>query len=148
MAIAEGCNVLVADPKPAAQKIARQLGINKVYKDVLEMKPEKPDLIVDFAGFGTTTANAIKAVRDDGTFVVVGMGKLHADISTADLTTRRLKLLGNNGGTVKDIEKVYQYFNNNNLHPTLNTIDFLNIDQGLDQLRAGEVSGRLIAVLD
>ncbi|MCO6543909.1 MAG: alcohol dehydrogenase catalytic domain-containing protein [Lactobacillus sp.] len=148
MAIAEGCNVLVADPKPAAQKIARQLGINKVYKDVLEMKPEKPDLIVDFAGFGTTTANAIKAVRDDGTVVVVGMGKLHADISTADLTTRRLKLLGNNGGTVKDIEKVYQYFNNNNLHPTLNTIDFLNIDQGLDQLRAGEVSGRLIAVLD
>ncbi|MGL5898774.1 MAG: zinc-binding dehydrogenase [Lactobacillaceae bacterium] len=148
MALAEGCEVLVADPKPEAQAMAKKLGVKKIYKDVLEMKPEKPDLIVDFAGFGVTTANAIKAIKDDGTIVLVGMGKLQAEIDTTELITRRLKLLGNNGGDSKDIAAVYHYFNENKLHPTLNTISFADIDKGLEQLRAGKVSGRLIAVLD
>lgn len=59
MAVDKGCEVLIADPKPAAQAIPKKLGITKIYQDVIEMKPEKPDLIVDF---GTTTTNVIKAV--------------------------------------------------------------------------------------
>lgn len=148
MAVAEGCEVLIADPKPAAQAIAKKLGITKIYQDVIEMKPEKPDLIVDFAGFGTTTTNAIKAVKDEGTIVLVGLGKLQAEIDTSELITRRLKLLGNNGGNNQDIAAVYRYFNEDKLHPILSTINFDEIDQGLDRLRHGQVSGRLIAVLD
>lgn len=112
------------------------------------MKPEKPDLIVDFAGFGTTTTNAIKAVKDEGTIVLVGLGKMQAEIDTSELITRRLKLLGNNGGNNQDIADVYRYFNEDKLHPILSTINFDEIDQGLDRLRHGQVSGRLIAVLD
>ncbi len=146
MAVAAGCEVLAADPKPEAQEIARGFGIRKVYKDAIEFKDEQPDLIVDYAGFGTTTAHAVEAVKTDGTIVVVGMGVLHSDISTWDLTTRRLKIFGNNGGSSEDIAQVYKYFAAGNLKPTLHTIPFSDIDKGLAELKAGKVSGRLIAV--
>lgn len=148
MAAATGCDVMIADPKPESQEFAKKLGINKIYSDVLEMESEQPELIVDFAGFGTTTANALTAVKEDGTVVVVGMGKLHADISTENMIIKRLKLLGSNGGDKKDIAAVYHYFEEGQLHPTLNTISFEDIGKGIDDLRAGKVNGRLIAVLN
>lgn len=145
MALAAGCEVLAADPKPEAQKIAKDFGVEKVFDDAIDFKDEQPDLIVDYAGFGSTTAHAIEAVKTDGTVVVVGMGVLHSDISTWDLTTRRLKLFGNNGGSIDDIAKVYKYFASGTLKPTLHTIPFAEIDKGLEKLKAGKVSGRLIA---
>ncbi|GBG95457.1 alcohol dehydrogenase [Ligilactobacillus salitolerans] len=145
MALAAGCEVLVADPKPEAQEIAKKLGVKKVFQDASEFKPEGPELIVDYAGFGSTTAHAVEAVKTDGTIVVVGMGILHSDISTWDLTTRRLKIFGNNGGGIEDIAEVYKFFEAGALKPTLHTIPFAKIGAGLDQLRAGKVSGRLIA---
>lgn len=145
MAVAAGCEVLAADPKPEAQEIAKNFGVEKVFNDASEFKDEQPDLIVDYAGFGSTTAHAVEAVKTDGTIVVVGMGVLHSDISTWDLTTRRLKIFGNNGGSIDDIAEVYKYFADGTLKPTLHTLPFEDIGKGLDDLRAGKVSGRLIA---
>lgn len=144
MAIAAGCDVMVADPKPEAQEIAKKLGATKVYSDTIEFKPEQPELIVDYAGFGSTSAHTVEAVKTDRT-IVVGMGKLQVEISTWDLTTRRLKIFGNNGGSIDDIATVYKYFEAGTLKPTLSTIPFEDIDKGLEKLKAGKVSGRLIA---
>lgn len=39
-------------------------------------------MIVDFAGFGSTTAQAVDVIRRGGTVVLVGMGKLNPAITT------------------------------------------------------------------
>jgi len=104
-------------------------------------------VIIDFAGFGTTTAEAIDTVRVGGRVVQVGMGCLEATISTASLILRQVTLVGSLGGTRDDVEGVYRYFASGELTPTLTEISFEEIPESLARLKRGEVTGRLVAKL-
>jgi hypothetical protein len=46
--------------------VAEQRGVLQTVEDVRDLAALALDMIVDFAGFGTTTANAITAVRPGG----------------------------------------------------------------------------------
>ncbi len=46
-------------PKFDAWALARECGVTEIVTDVTELAPLNLDVIVDFAGFGTTTAGAI-----------------------------------------------------------------------------------------
>lgn len=148
MAVAKGCEVYVADPKPEAQKIAKEIGVKGVFSDAADMQEVAPQVILDAAGFDTTTNHALKAVAFQGKVVVVGMGILHSTISTWDLIMKQAQILGSMGGTKEDIEDCYQMMAEGKVKPTLSTTTFDQIDKGLDQLRAGNVKGRLIAIHD
>jgi propanol-preferring alcohol dehydrogenase len=119
-----------------------------VYRNVLDMKEAECDLIVDFAGFGQTTADCLEAVKPRGTVVIVGMGKLQSEINTYLMITKELKLLGSNGGTNEDLQGVYDCFATGKLKPQLTTIPFEEIDKGLEKLKNHEVKGRLVAVFE
>ena len=148
LAVAKGCTVYVADPKPTARQIAKEIGAAAVFEDAAEMKDVAPQVILDAAGFDTTTNHALQAVALHGKVVVVGMGILHSTISTWDLIMKQAQILGSMGGTKADIADCYQLMAAGKVKPTLSTIDFNQIDQGLDQLRDGKVKGRLIAIQD
>ena len=60
-------------------RIARDLELHET-ENVSDLAQVAPELIVDYAGFGTTTADAIDAVGVGGTVVLVGMGKLETTI--------------------------------------------------------------------
>lgn len=64
------------------------------------------DAVVDFAGFGSTTSEAVAAVRRRGKVVQVGLGVEHAQINVSDLTLQEIDLLGSCGGDVRDNEVV------------------------------------------
>jgi len=81
----------------------------KVYRNAIDLKEDACDIIVDFAGFGQTTTDAVEAVRPGGT-VVVGMGKLAAEIKTYSLITKEEKVFGSSGGTNEDLKGVYDCF--------------------------------------
>jgi len=68
----------------------------------MDLAKVAPELIVDYAGFGTTTADAIDAVAVGGTVVLVGMGKLETTINTSNLILKSVQLNGSVGGTVED----------------------------------------------
>jgi len=68
----------------------------------MDLAKVAPELIVDYAGFGTTTAGAIDAVAVGGTVVLVGMGKLETTINTSNLILKSVQLNGSVGGTVED----------------------------------------------
>src|SRR5690606_6375018 len=106
------------------------------------------DVIVDFAGFGTTTAEAVDVIRRDGTVVLVGMGRLEATISTKSLILNQCSLKGSNGGSKSDIAGVYEYMSTGDLAPTTTTITFDEIPEGIERLKRGDVKGRLVAVFD
>ena len=148
MAIIAGCEVYAADPSPEARELAHEIGCNKVYENVLEMKNDAPELIVDFAGFGQTTADALDAVAFKGTVVIVGMGILESTISTYLMITKQLTVKGSNGGTPEDIKGVYDFFKTGKLQPKFSEIGFEEIAEGLEKLKNKEVKGRLVAVIE
>jgi len=148
MAMIKGCEVYACDVSADARKLAEEIGCKAVYDNALALKDAGCDVIVDFAGFGQTTADAVEAVKPGGTVVIVGMGKLASEISTYSMITKEVRLLGSNGGTNEDLKGVYDCFATGRLKPQLTTIKFEEIPDGLERLKRHEVKGRLVAVFE
>ncbi|MDP9792980.1 propanol-preferring alcohol dehydrogenase [Catenuloplanes nepalensis] len=145
--VLKGAEVHVAEMKKDVWTLAESLGATSTVSDVSEWRGQGFDLIVDYAGFGTTTAGALKAVRYDGTVVQVGMGKTDIGIDTTDLIINHANLLGSVGGTKDDIADLYALMAAGDLTPQITEITFDQIPQGIDDLRDGKVTGRLVARL-
>lgn len=141
-----GAEVHVAEVKREVWPLATELGATSVVTDVAELADLELDVIVDFAGFGTTTGAAVTAVRPGGRVVQVGMGRLEAMVSTWDLILKRVTLVGSRGGTVEELAEVYRLMADGSLAPQLGTISFDQIPAGLARLHDGSVTGRLVAV--
>jgi alcohol dehydrogenase, propanol-preferring len=148
MAIIAGCDVYAVDTDKDARDLAKEIGCDKVFDEVMKLKDVQPDLIVDYAGFGKTTSDAIECVKLRGTVVIVGMGILSSTINTGTMILHQVTVKGSNGGTPADIAGVYDYFKTGKLTPQLHTIEFDDIDKGLEQLKAGKVKGRLVAKIN
>lgn len=147
IAVINGGEVYAAEPRREAWDKALGLGVREVVEDVRDLASHGLDLIVDFAGFGSTTAGAISAVRPGGIVVQVGLGVTEATISTAELTTKPVSLLGSRGGIEGTCAAVLQHMMKSELTIEATTIGFDDIPEGLERLRAGGVVGRLVAVL-
>jgi len=148
MAVIAGCEVYAVDTSEKARELAHEIGCRAVYDDVMKLKEIQPELIVDYAGFGKTTSDAIECVCLRGTVVIVGMGILSSTINTGTMILHQVTVKGSNGGTPDDIAGVYNYFKTGKLKPQLTTIDFNKIDEGLKTLEAGKVKGRLVATIN
>lgn len=130
------------DVNPATFDLARSLGAADCFASVADI-PGNPDALVDFAGMGTTTAEAIVAVRPGGRVVVVGLGSPEATISTALLTTKNVQLKGSIGASLEDLEVVLAMIADGVLEPVLEEIAFADLTAGIERLERGEVRGRL-----
>lgn len=84
MAVLGGAEVYAAEIDTEAHAAGLERGVKQVVDNVTELAPFDLDLdlIVDIAGFGTTTAGAIEAVRHGGRIVQVGVGRQEATINT------------------------------------------------------------------
>lgn len=147
IAVVNGGEVYAAEPRRETWEKAKALGVRDVVEDVRELASHELDLIVDFAGFGTTTAGAISAVKPGGIVVQVGLGVVEATISTAELTTKPVSLLGSRGGIEGACAEVLTHMMNKDLQIEATPITFDEIPEGLERLRAGGVVGRLVAML-
>lgn len=143
-AVLAGAEVFVADIKPEVWPLAESLGVKRVGADIREFADEDLDVIVDLAGFGSTTASAIETVRRGGTVVQVGMGRLEATISTRSLIMKQVTLRGVLGGEKADLSRLLELVADGHLTPALTLIDFTEIPEGLRQLSADRVVGRLV----
>ncbi|MGO1545101.1 MAG: zinc-binding dehydrogenase [Gulosibacter sp.] len=141
----EGAEVYVAEINEAVWDRAKEAGAVKVAKDISEFKEDELDVIIDYAGFGTTTAAAIETVRREGVVVQVGMGKLEATISTNALILGKVSLIGSNGGSKEDIAGVMKWLATGDVNPVLTEIDFEQIAEGVQMLQDGTANGRLVA---
>jgi propanol-preferring alcohol dehydrogenase len=145
VAVLKGAEVHVAEPKSDTWPLAESLGVASCVSDVSEWAGGGFDLIVDYAGFGTTTAGAIKAVKYDGTVVQVGVAVTGATIDTSALVINHVNLLGSVGGTKADIEELYKFMATGELDPHVTEISFDDIPTGIEDLRRGTATGRLVA---
>ncbi|MCK6212248.1 zinc-binding dehydrogenase [Georgenia sp. EYE_87] len=147
IAVVTGAEVHVAEINREVWPLAEKIGATSVVADVAEWAGRDFDVIVDFAGYGDTTARSIDAVRRDGRIVVVGMGTLESTINTRDLILKQAVVIGSNGGTKDDVAAVYEMLASGDLEPVVNLIGFDEIPDGLEQLREHSVTGRVVATI-
>lgn len=147
IAVVTGAEVHVAEINREVWPLAEKIGATSVVADVAEWAGRDFDVIVDFAGYGDTTARSIDAVRRDGRIVVVGMGTLESTINTRDLILKQAVVIGSNGGTKEDVAAVYEMLASGDLEPVVNLIGFDEIPDGLEQLREHSVTGRVVATI-
>lgn len=138
--------VYAVDNSEKALEKAKELGATEVATHISEFKDKELDLIVDYAGFGVTTTDALKAVKHSGTVVLVGMGKLETTVDVTDFITGSKILVASNGGTPQDIADIYDLMASGDLTPTLTEIEFKDIPEGIEKLKNHEVTGRLVAI--
>jgi len=148
VAVVTGAQVTVVEINEDVWPEAEKAGVDKIVKSVDDLEADTYDVVVDYAGFGETTAKSINAIRRDGTIVVVGMGKLEATINTRDVILKQARILGSNGGTVEDVAACYELFASGDVVPAMTTIGFDEIPDGIEKLKRGEVTGRLVALIE
>ena len=148
IAVLHGAEVYAAEPRKEAWPAAQSQGVLEVVEDVRALAPFQLDLIVDFAGFGDTTAGAISAVRPGGLVVQVGLGRTTATISTMELIGKSVTLRGSGGGQPSDTAAVLDHMAKGDLAIEATTITFDEIPEGLERLERGGVVGRIVAELD
>ena len=148
IAVAKGCEVYVATRKPSAQQLALSLGAKEVKANILEFADYNLDVIVDFAGGGKTTDDALKAVKPHGKVVLVGMATDTAAIYTYSMIFKELTFEGSMGSTTDDLKDCIDLLASGKLNPEIHLCKFEDIADGIDQLREGKVSGRLVCVYE
>ena len=148
VAVVKGCEVYVATRKPAAQELAKSLGATAVASNIMEFKDVGLNVIVDYAGAGKTTADAIEAIGYGGTVVVVGMSKDFAEVNTMSMITKSVTFKGSIGGDKEDIRDCLEMMATGDLDPIINVIGFEQIGEGIDMLTNGQVKGRLVALYE
>ncbi|MEU1484556.1 zinc-binding dehydrogenase [Streptomyces sp. NPDC005752] len=148
VAVLKGAEVYAADIDPSTREQAAELGLAGVAESITEFADKDLPLIVDYAGFGTTTAQAVETLAKGGTLVQVGLGRSQATVNTQALIFKQLRILGSLSGTQQDLSELYELMRSGELDPPLNRITPNEIPEGLERLRKGGVVGRLIAVYD
>ncbi|GFG90555.1 zinc-binding dehydrogenase [Mycobacterium bourgelatii] len=145
IAVLAGAEVYAAEPKREVWDLAKQRGVVDIVEDVRELASLRLDVIVDFAGFGTTTAGAISAVRERGRVILVGLGLNEATIATPELVLKEVTLRGARGGHPGTLQPVLSHMAAGELSIHTETIAFEDIPDALERLRVGDVVGRLVA---
>ncbi|NMA13610.1 MAG: zinc-binding dehydrogenase, partial [Chloroflexi bacterium] len=134
----------VATRKEAAQKKAKEHGAFKVAANVKDFKDDQLDVIVDFAGAGITTKEAMETVKPGGTVVLVGMHTPEFTINGNDLILRQTQLVGSMGGTKEDIADVIQLISEGKLKIGVELIPLSAVGEGLKRLESGKADDRLV----
>lgn len=147
-AVLAGAEVYAAEVNPETQKLADEIGLSGVAESIDAFKDRGLQLIVDYAGFGTTTAAALETLAEFGTLVQVGMGRLEATISTYPVIINQLTMKGSKSGTKEDLAGIYELMRSGQLNPPMNHITHADIPDAIDKLREGGVIGRFIAMYE
>lgn len=145
-ALAVGADVFVAELNEKAHAFAREVGVQHVAKEITEFTDEQLDVIIDYAGFGTTTAGAIEAIKPGGRIVQVGLGVSEGVIPLQTLTLKQVELVGSVTGTMDDCAAVLELVAEGKAASRITTISFDEIADGIERLKKGEVIGRLVAM--
>lgn len=148
VAVLSGAEVYGAEVNPRTRELADEIGLAGVAESITDFKTKDLQLIVDYAGFGTTTAQGVETLAEFGVFVQVGMGRLEATINTYPLIINQLTIRGSKSGTKEDLAGIYELLATGRLNPPMNHITHAEIPEAIDKLRAGGVIGRFIALYD
>jgi propanol-preferring alcohol dehydrogenase len=103
-------------------------------------------VIIDLAGFGTTTASAVDAIRHGGRILQIGLARETATISTQAITMKEITLVGASNGEKSEAEAVLQLIAKGKIASKTVPITFDDIPEYIGMLIRGEVPGHAVAL--
>ncbi|MFJ5035802.1 zinc-binding dehydrogenase [Streptomyces sp. NPDC088560] len=139
-----GATVYGVDINPDTFEAARAAGASDCFTDLAALADLRPDAVVDFAGVGSTTSDAIDVVRRLGRVVVVGLGTRTTTFSNGNLVRKSVELRGSYGAGKDELRQVLGFIEQERIEPVVEEIPFADLNEGLDRIRRGEVRGRLV----
>jgi D-arabinose 1-dehydrogenase-like Zn-dependent alcohol dehydrogenase len=148
IARALGAGLYVAEINEKVHDLAREIGVVDIGTDITAFADVELDVVIDFAGFGTTTAGAVETVRRNGRVVQVGLGVAEGTINLQHLTLNEVELVGSQAGTAEDCEAVLRLIADGSVSARITQIAFDEIGEGVGRLERGEVIGRLVAIYE
>ncbi|SEO06529.1 hypothetical protein/alcohol dehydrogenase, propanol-preferring [Mucilaginibacter gossypiicola] len=143
-----GAEVYVAEVNTKTWDEAKATGIKGISADIRDFEQVGLDVIIDFAGFGTTTASAIDAIKPRGRVVQIGLAKEMATISAQKVTMKEITYVGASNGEKHEAEEVLKLMASGNIKSNIIKISFDKIPDSLDQLKKGGVNGRFVAIYE
>ncbi|GAA0898176.1 MULTISPECIES: zinc-binding dehydrogenase [Streptomyces violaceusniger group] len=139
-----GATVYGVDINPDTFEAAHAAGARECFTDTAALADLRPDAIIDFAGVGSTTSDAIDAVRRHGRVIMVGLGTRTTTFSNGSLIRKSVQLRGSYGASKEEYRQVLGFIADGRIEPVVEEIPFADLNQGLDRLRHGKVRGRLV----
>lgn len=143
IAALQGATVYGIDINTRKFPMAMQSGAKACFTSLDALKDVNIDAVVDFAGTGSTTADAVTMVKLGGTVVLVGLDATELKLPQGPFVTRGIRLHGSVGGSREDSKAVLRLLASGDLSPELEEIPFDRVPEGLERLGRGEVTGRL-----
>jgi propanol-preferring alcohol dehydrogenase len=138
--------VYVAEINEKAWDSAKAQGATDVAADITAFEDKNLDVIVDFAGFGTTTASSIDAIRPGGRVVQIGLAKEMATISAQKIVLKEVTYVGAANGENAEAEAVLGLIGEGKISSDVLKISFDEIPDSIAKLEHGGVRGRFVAV--
>ncbi|KAL3291802.1 alcohol dehydrogenase [Colletotrichum asianum] len=80
------------------------------------------DVVLDFAGAGSFTSAAAKAVKLGGKVILVGLASKQAVLDTHLFVALGVKLIGSAGSSLQEVEKSLELVANNKVQPALEEV--------------------------
>lgn len=143
-----GAHVYVAEVNQNVWEEAKDHGAKGVSEDIRNFESVGLDVIIDFAGYGTTTASAIDAIKPRGRVVQIGLAKEMATISAQKVTMKEITYVGASNGEHHEAEEVLKLMAHGNIKSKIIKINFDEIPSSLEQLKKGGVNGRFVVIYD
>ncbi|RVX67841.1 hypothetical protein B0A52_07769 [Exophiala mesophila] len=143
IAVLQGAVVYGIDLDEQKFAVAIENGVVACHKSLSSLQGVTLDVVIDFAGVGSTTSDAIAAVKPTGRVVLVGLGTTKFEIDSNSLVLRNVSLRGSLGSTSDEYISVLRLISEGKLVPLLVEIPFDDVPRGLDLLEQGKVVGRL-----
>jgi alcohol dehydrogenase, propanol-preferring len=139
-----GATVYGVDVNPDTFEAARKAGARECFTDVAALADLRPDAVIDFAGVGSTTSDAIDVVRRLGRVVMVGLGTKTTSFSNGNFIRKSVELRGSYGASKDEYRQVLDFVADGRIDPMVEEIPFADLNEGLDRLRRGDVRGRMV----
>jgi D-arabinose 1-dehydrogenase-like Zn-dependent alcohol dehydrogenase len=143
-----GAEVYVAETKLSLHSTILEAGAAGVSTTIEDFNDQTLDAIIDFAGFGTTTAAAVETVKPGGRVVQVGLAERFGTLDLITLTMSEINLLGSQGGTNADNAEVLQLMAEGHLTSETECIGFDEIGDAIEKLQRGENKGRYAVIYE
>ncbi len=103
------------------------------------------EVVIDFVGGGGFTGEGVRMLRRAGDFYVVGYGE-NIDISTIDIISIEINIIGNLVGSDKDLTELMVLAARGLVTLRTATYSLEDLQTAIDDLDAGRVRGRAILV--
>lgn len=151
--IARNClqagTIIACDIKAESLQVAKELGADfAVHPDHLPDLVQKNQITIDVAfdivGVQTTFDQIVNAIPSGGRIVLVGIGAHFVQFHVQVAIVKEIQILGCFWGTREEFVEVMEAISDGKITPRVESRDFKECSEVLEDLRDGRVSGRAV----